>query len=87
MPRVVGTPVSDRHAAACGGRVGTSVSANRTKGARVSEIAVGSPPVVWIVAALLAPLEGGPYGAALYIGQACEVRLPRIISNAALPYQ
>lgn len=86
MTRVVSTPVSDCHAPTRGGRVGTSVSANRTKGARVSEITVGSPPVVWIVAGLLAPLEGGPDGAALYIGQACEVRLQRIISNTALRY-
>lgn len=84
--RIVVAPFSDGHAAARSGRVRASVSMDGTEGARVSEPAVGSPPVVRVVTVLLSFAEGRSDRAAFNIRQACEERLKMILGICtALP--
>lgn len=75
-PRVLRTPVSDCLATACRGRVGTRVSLDVSKRARLWGFAA-VPPVLRIIGVLLSPLKGRSYGAAFDIRSTREVVLSR----------
>jgi hypothetical protein len=75
-PWVLRTPVADCLAATCRGRVGTRVSPDVSKGARLWGLAA-VPPVLLVIGVLLSALEGRSDGAAFDVGSTREEALSR----------